>query len=41
MWFVGEHSDAIRILDSIDFPENLVLNTYSDRLRKYFEKGIQ
>lgn len=36
MWFVGEHTDALKMLDSISFPEELVLNADSDRLTEYF-----
>ena len=35
MYKVGDHKDAIDMLESIDFPENLILNTDYDRLMEY------
>ncbi len=36
MWFVGEHSDAIAMLEKIHFPKELVLNADLNRLQDYF-----
>lgn len=35
MYKVGDHKDAVDMLESIDFPENLILNTDYDRLMEY------
>lgn len=36
-WQVGEHSDAITMLEEIHFPEELILNGDSKRLHQYFK----
>ena len=37
-WQVGEHSAAIEMLSSIDFPLELILNAVPGRTEQYFEK---
>lgn len=40
-WQVGEHTDAIKLLEELHFPEELVINSTKDRLFSYFsQKGI-
>lgn len=37
-WQVGEHTEAIHMLEEIHFPEELVLNADSQRVEEYFLK---
>lgn len=37
---VGEHTDALRMLESIDFPEELVINSSINKLTEYFNNKI-
>lgn len=32
---VGKHDEALKLLDSISFPEDLIINSSSDRLQQY------
>lgn len=35
-YFVGEHTAALRLLEEVQFPEELVLNSSPERLAEYF-----
>ena len=37
-WQVGEHSDAVSMLETIHFPEELVINSDKQRLYQYFSQ---
>lgn len=38
-WQVGEHSDAISMLEEIHFPEELIVNGNEERLYGFFERN--
>ncbi len=37
-WSIGEFGPALKILEEIDFPEELVINSSLDRLNAFFER---
>lgn len=40
-WSVGDFSHAIDLLNAVDFPEELVINSSIERLHAYLEKRVQ